>query len=1128
LPATPYRGIQPFRYADHAIFFAREDETRQLARLVDVYRGVFLYGASGDGKSSLINAGLLPEVRRMGFAPVRVRVQPRAGEELVLEPIASSDDGDALPLVLAPVSESSERSVLSIAEFDERVRDSATLKLQPLLVFDQFEEILTLFVDGEARATREALAAMLVGLLRDAVAVKFLFAFREDYLGAVKQLLAGHPQLVDQALRLRPPSPDSLETIIRGPFARFPDHFEREFHDALTQQLVAALRERFAAGDVSLSEVQSVCLRLWRSSDPAALLTLKGVQGLLEDELGEALDGFPADVRAAAVALLSHMVTSGGTRNVVSAEDLRQRVRDEDEDVPVELVDEALDLLERESKLVRRERRRDLYLYEITSEFLVPWISRRREELRIAHERRRDRRRLRVVSAVATALLIVAALVAALAVWALRQRNEAVQEKAKATSLALASTATPLLGSRPDISLLLALEAYRVSPLADARGSVLTALVAARDPSVVAIMRGHADDVGGVAFEPGGRTLASVGEEGTVRIWDTRTHRQVGGPLARDANGAAGVRFSSDGSKLVYGSNTKLKIVDVASRKPVATLTGHKEYVYDVAVSADGRTLASAGGDDRTFRVWDARTFKPLGKPFAGFGFAVSVALSADGRTLAAADGGSVRLFDVRTHRALGPRLIDRRSTPGDVEFSPDGRTLAVGAFDGTIRLWRVGSATRKGRLLRGHKHDELVQGVAFSPDGRTLASAGWDSTVRLWSTRTGRQLGDALTGHANRVKGVAFSPDGRTLASGASDRTIRLWNVHARDKQPGAPLRARRMDVNVLAFSRDGRTLASAGFDNTIRLWNVLGHELSGRPLSGHRRGIHSVAFSPDGRTLASAGNGRFPGSGVDTSASDDEGTIRLWDARTHKPLGAMPGRTGTVFRVAFSRDGRQLASAGDRIRVWDVQRRKQLGAPVGTSSTAGSDLAFSPVEDVLATAGGDGAVRLWDLRTRRQLGKPLGTGDSIAFSPDGRVLAVTVGGNMIALWDVHSRKRMDPPLSGHEDAVAALAFTDDGRTLVSTARDTTVRLWDVATRRQLISLRRTSDAGNPNVAASPDGRTIAAGGYGQIQLWQNLLWRDVGDLQSRVCTLVGRGLSRAEWSQYAPGLSYRRSSCP
>jgi hypothetical protein len=360
---------------------------------VAVYRGVFLYGDSGNGKSSLVNAGLLPQARRLGFEPVGVRVQPRAGEELVIEPIEVSDDGaELLPSPLVPEAErGAARVVLSIAEFEEQVR-AASQEHRPLLVFDHFEEILTLFEDDAART---AVAAMIVRLLGEPLPVKLLFAFREDYLGRVKQLLGARPELIDQALRLGPPSNDALETIIRGPFERFPGHFERELDPELTRRLRAALTERFGTGDVSLSEVQTVCLRLWESADPGALLAARGVQGVLEDELGEALNAFSPELRAAAVALLGEMVTATGTRNFISAEDLRQRIREEDEQIAPALLDEALGRLAQESRLVRRERRRDLYLYEITSEFLVPWISQWREELRLVREReRRERRRL--------------------------------------------------------------------------------------------------------------------------------------------------------------------------------------------------------------------------------------------------------------------------------------------------------------------------------------------------------------------------------------------------------------------------------------------------------------------------------------------------------------------------------------------------------------------------------------------------------------------------------------------------------------------------------------------------------------------------------------------------------------
>ncbi|MCA1700916.1 MAG: hypothetical protein LC790_19250, partial [Actinobacteria bacterium] len=258
---------------------------------------------------------------------------PRAGQELVIEPIAISDDAQQiLPCVLAGEHDDAARIVLSIDEFQARVR-AAVAEHQPLIVFDQFEEILTLFEDEHAAKLRRALVDMIVGLLREPLAVKLVFAFREDYLGRVKQLLAARPELVDQALRLGLPSAEALTTIIRGPFERFPGSYQRELDQSLAKRLGAALSERFGSGEVSLSEVQTVCLRLWRSSDPGELLEREGVQGLLEDDLGEALDTFAPDMRAAAIALLSEMVTAAGTRNVVSAQDLRQRVIDEQHDI---------------------------------------------------------------------------------------------------------------------------------------------------------------------------------------------------------------------------------------------------------------------------------------------------------------------------------------------------------------------------------------------------------------------------------------------------------------------------------------------------------------------------------------------------------------------------------------------------------------------------------------------------------------------------------------------------------------------------------------------------------------------------------------------------------------------------
>jgi WD40 repeat protein len=1118
---VPYRGIDPFRYIDHAIFFARAEETHRLTSLVSVYRGVMLYGDSGAGKSSLINAGLIPEAIELGFQAERLRVQPRAGEEIVVERIVEADDEPGLlPTVLAP-EETTARAVVSVEEFLARVT-AACDGHRLLLIFDQFEELVTLFDEAGSSRPRRKVIELLTGLLRGPLPVKILLSFREDYLGRVKELLADCPELVDQALRLVPPAAAALPMIIRGPFERYPGHFARELSPALAGQLVAALARRFGSGEISLSEVQTVCLRLWQSENPEALLAEKGPQGLLEDYLGDALAGLPAHLRPAAIAVLGQMVTSAGTRNVISAEDLVQRVRDQGSDIPTALLEDALERLSR-SRLVRRERRRELYLYEITSEFLVPWISHRRDELRQQQARRRDRRRLLILSAIASVLLIVVAAVTLLAAWAISQRGHARDEATTASktgrSLGLAN-AEARLGSRLDVGLLLSLEAikpYHASPLAaaGARSAMITALEAlepATQSGAVGILHGHTDAVYAVAYSPDGRTVATGSADRTIRLWDVVSHKQIGQPFNGALDIVRTLAFSPDGRTLAAGSDDdSIRLWSVATHKQAGRpLTGHSEVLRSVAFSPDGRTLAS-GSDDDTIRLWDVASHKQLGKPLRGNrGGVVSVAFAKSGDVLASGSSDhTVRFWDVATHAQLGRPIVVAAGVEA-VAFSPDGTTLASGDDDGWVRLWSPSTRGQVGRLFS----NDTVYAIAFSHDGTRLVSGGSDDTVKLWSIATRKRLA-ALTGHIGTVYGVAFSPDGHTVASASDDGTAMLWNVS--HPAPRVSLIGHSDNVNQIAFSRDGRTLASASADRTIRLWDVATRRQLGNPLTGHKGGVNSVAFSPDGRTLA--------------TGSDDE-TIRLWDVATHEELGKpLTGHTDAVKSVAFSPDGRILATGAldKTVRLWDVATREPLGKPLTGTAAPVEAVAFSPKGHTLASAGDDDTVRLWDVANRRQLGAPLaghtGFVHTVAFSPDGRTLASGGGDNTIRLWNVATHRQLGAPLTGHTGGVYGVAFSPDGRTLASAGDDNSVRLWDVATHAQL-GLPLPFPDTVFTVAFSPDGRIGAAGGADKtVSVSTGLSWNDFDQLKDRVCALVGTGLSRAEWARYAPGISYAPS---
>jgi len=463
-----------------------------------------------------------------------------------------------------------------------------------------------------------------------------------------------------------------------------------------------------------------------------------------------------------------------------------------------------------------------------------------------------------------------------------------------------------------------------------------------------------------------------------------------------------------------------------------------------------------------------------------------SVSFSPDGRLLASGSADhTIRLWNVETGKVT--KILGGQSAAGDnespevwsVSFSPDGRLLASRSADHTIRLWNVetGKVTKilEGQSKAAVDNDiAMADSVSFSRDGQRLASPGENRTIKLWDVTTGK-VTKILSGNDLPVSSVSFSPDGRLLASGSWNNTTKLWDVATGDMKPLVPPKGYGI-IDSVSFSPDGKQLASAGEDCTIKLWNF--ETKVTKILEGHSGRIKSVRFSPDSQMLASAGW---------------DNTIKLWDVKTGKGIDTLLGHRQWVNSISFSRDGQWLASASDdsTVKLWNVTTHgasKAITSLIGHNDEVYS-VSFSPDSEMLASAAWDGTIKLWYVKTGREI-KTISTGGdprikSVSFSPNGQRLAAGGFDNVITLWDVATGHAIPFPNEGAY-LIQRVSFSPNGRWLADASWDQSIRVYDVSTEKLHMPPLRQHEAGISDMSFSPDSTTIASASADHtIKLW-------------------------------------------
>jgi WD40 repeat protein/class 3 adenylate cyclase/tRNA A-37 threonylcarbamoyl transferase component Bud32 len=1134
LPAgeSPYRGLLAFEPDDRRFFFGRENVAEEILARLAPGRPLGIVGASGSGKSSVLRAGVVGAV------------------------LAGEVEGVERARIITPGAEP---------------RLEATDDPRELVVVDQFEELYTLCEDPARRnafidrlltlscSVVIGVRADLYGRLSDHADLARAVADNQILLGAMTEGELEHaitePARV-AGLRLEP----GLAELILRDVAREPgalpllSHALRVTSEQRNGRTLTVEGYRSSGGVASAiartadsvveavpadrrNLVRNLFLRLTELGEGAEDTRRRvAVEELVPE--GASLD----DVRALLDRLAeARLVTLGqGTAEVAHEVLIREwptlRAWLEEDRAGIRLhrrLGDAARLWE-----AGTQEAGDLYRGTRLAAALE-WAQSHPDGLNAGErafldasvaeserERRsqiRANRRLRVLLG-GLGLLLVAAVIAG--VLALRAGDRARDTARTADAQRLGAQA--LVDDRLERSLLLAQAGRVLDDSVATRGNLLSALV--RHPAAVGVLRGGTGAVYALALSPDGRTLAAGDDEGSVVLIDTRTRERIGRPLMLDRE-VWQIGFSPDGRLLAVTSVEigtgvdahSVKLLDAASLRLVREIdVGRYPRASDLVAEARfdeaGQVVivsVLSNSPDVPFptqlRRYDARTGRAIGRAVRIAGSnAIPTDAAPSGRMLFSA-GDAIVLVDPSTLRVTR-RVPVRTWSAG---LSPDGRSVALGGEDGSVRILDL--KTGKRRTLSG-RHEDRVQGLVFSPDGRTLATRSDDGRVLIWDLRAGN-VRETLTGHTGAIPTIVASADGRTLYTGGVDKRIIVWDLAwdrrlARSFQVHPFQRAGFSDFPPpLAVSPSGRIVAAGRPDGGVSLHDArtLRHL---RDLPGNDEGpVWAVEFSPDGAAVAATG---------------EKGQVELRAVTSGRLLRPpLPGLGHPAQALGLSPDGGCLAVADlhGNLRLLDLK----TGGVRQSPSLDGSPLhlSFSPDGKTLAVGLGE-RTELRDGRSLRVVARLQGNaarggeGAWVRFSPDGRLLAVGAFDGYTRLWDVATRRPAGAPLAGHEDAVLAAEFSPDGRLLATSAFDGTVILWDLRSRRSLGTLP--GPLGATAARFSRDGRRL----FVLRDTGQALRWEVTPDAWSQhACQVAGRDLTRAEWTDLVPDEDYRRV-CP
>ncbi|HEY0343355.1 MAG TPA: WD40 repeat domain-containing protein [Solirubrobacteraceae bacterium] len=1120
VPTTPYKGLVPYTEEDAPFFFGRDEWREIIIDNLRAYRLTLLYGDSGVGKSSVLHAGVLHELRRRARQAADDAASPGLAVTVfrswrddpvgalvraLYESVADVTGQPATPAPAAPAD-------LSAAIETCAMRAGGKL----FIVLDQFEEYFLYHPRDEQGDTFPDAFADAVN--RRNLRVSFLISIREDALAKLDRFKGRLPSLFDNYLRIDHLDRGEARAAIEMPLDEYSRRVSKRFtiepllvesvlDDVETGKVVVG---RAGAGTIDVSRaadhprietpyLQLVLTRLWneemamrsRCLRLETFQALGGAQGIVRTHLDAAMSALPAAAQDIAAELFNHLVTPSGTKIAQSVSDLADYA-----ELPEAVAKPILETLSGEVRILRPVGEAS---YEIYHDALAAPILDWRERREAEQQRRKERRRIRLFGIVALVSVIVAAAVTVLGLVALDAKNtsDAARRREarvnKARSNELADTALRRSRVAPDQAAKLALRAMQMAPTERAAGALRAA---AFQPSLSAVLPAHGHPVPAAVFSPDGRIVAATSGDGMTRVWRVADGASVatlqghsrakldGYDLPMDA------AFRPGGKRVVtVGGDGRTRVWDTSSWRLVKTLRGHRGTAYSAEFSRDGKRLLTSGQDGTT-RVWDASSWQPLAVLGHGRRAIRSAAFSPDGKLAVAAEPDSrLRVWDVASKRqivVLGTptRPLSRNLFVPHVSvaFSPNGRSVLAVTPDGRARLWDL--ARRRLVKIMRDGGGGAINSAAFSRDGTRFVTAGDDTTAKVYETKGGKHR--ATLKHGSQVSTAQFSPDGVWIVTGGATGTARIWDASKPSRAVaivGRPETGSEGFILTAAFSPDGKRLVTSG-DGGARLWDT-GRQQPVAVLPARANTAGTTDVSPDGQLLVTSGR---------------DGIVRVWRMADGRSVEALRGpkpaavvkhsRPATrnrrfprhgIFAAGFSANGKRFLTVGlDGASVWDTRTWRKL-ADLGETSPGAFSAAFSPDGTLVVTSHRDGTLRVWNATTGASVAALRAgsrTSPAIAaFSPDGTFVFAAGGFRPTAFWQVDSWRRVGFP-GKQAGAVDVAAFSADGELVAGLGKDGRIRVWKTSSGERVAVLGRDDDV--YGVRFSPDRRFVASTSFG------------------------------------------------